>query len=131
MANKTSPLPAEIDMHFRIASITKTFLAAAILTLVQEGKLALDEPAAKWLPSEWTAKLAYRDQITIRHLLQHTSGLASFPVYDWMIETRIHPREMIPIERTVQVALDSSSVAPGTKWEYNNAGFVLLSFPVP
>jgi D-alanyl-D-alanine carboxypeptidase len=128
LADNDPALPVQIGMHFRIASITKTFLAAAILTLVQQGKLELDEPAANWLPSEWTAQMTYRDQITIRHLLQHTSGLASFPVYDWMIETRIHPQETIPIERAVQVALDGSSVAPGTKWEYNNAGFVLLSF---
>ena len=59
---------------FRIGSITKMFTATVIMQLVEDGVLTLDDPLALWLP-EVAEQLPYGDQITLRHLLAHTSGL--------------------------------------------------------
>ena len=63
-------VPVNLDTHYDIASLTKVFTATAVLQLVDAGLLQLDEPAARYLP-----RLQTRD-VTIRHLLSHTSGLA-------------------------------------------------------
>ena len=59
---------------FRIGSITKMFTATVILQLAEDGVLTLDDPLALWLP-DVAEQLPYGDQITLRHLLSHTSGL--------------------------------------------------------
>jgi D-alanyl-D-alanine carboxypeptidase len=68
-----TPMPT--DGTFGIASVTKTFVAALALQLVDEGKLSLDEPVAAWLP-----ELPHADQITLAMLLGHTSGLGPFDI---------------------------------------------------
>ena len=67
-----TPMPPE--GAFRIGSITKMFTATVIIQLAEEGVLTLDDPLALWLP-EVAEQLPYGDQITLRHLLTHTSGL--------------------------------------------------------
>jgi len=129
IAGRNPEAPADVGMRFRIASVTKTLVAAAVLTLLQDGKLALDQPAANWLPSRWVEKMPNRDQVTLRHLLQHTSGLSTYPVYDWFLQTHSSSSTLvIPPERAVLEALNGTASAPGSKWEYNNAGFLLLSY---
>ena len=61
---------------FRIGSITKMFTAAVVVKLAEDGVLTLDDPLAQWLP-EVADQLPNGDQITLRHLLTHTSGLAN------------------------------------------------------
>lgn len=82
MADRENQIAMAEDRVFWIASMTKSISATAILTLVDEGKLSLDEPASKWLPEIGGAKLADGSPparpITLRDLLSHTSGLA-FP----------------------------------------------------
>ena len=60
--------------NYRLASVTKQFTAASILLLAEDGKLSLDDPLRKWLPSLPAAT----DPITLRHLLTHTSGLIDY-----------------------------------------------------
>ena len=60
--------------NFRLASVSKQFTAAAIVLLAQDGKLSLDDPVRKWLPS--LPEVA--DPITLRHLLTHSSGLVDY-----------------------------------------------------
>src|SRR5882757_5210662 len=60
--------------NYRLASMTKQFTAAAILLLVEQGRLGLDDPVRKWLPSLPAAA----DNIRVRHLLTHTSGLIDY-----------------------------------------------------
>src|SRR6185436_18535968 len=60
--------------NFRLASVTKQFTATAILLLAKDDKLAIDDPAAKHIPA-WPA---YANDVTIRHLLTHTSGLPDY-----------------------------------------------------
>ena len=60
--------------NYRLASVTKQFTSAAVLLLVQDGRLAIDDPVRTWLPS----LPASDDAITVRHLLAHTSGLLDY-----------------------------------------------------
>ncbi|KAA8484045.1 alkaline D-peptidase [Arcticibacter tournemirensis] len=75
LADIDSLIPAKPDMHYRIASISKLFCATAVLKLASAGSLTLDDPISKWLPSKFISKIANGDKITIRNLLNHTSGI--------------------------------------------------------
>jgi D-alanyl-D-alanine carboxypeptidase len=78
-ADVDAQTPLEPDTPFRVASMTKTFVAAAVLRLVEEGKVNLDDPITDYLSAESLDVLRADgydvDQITVRQLLQHTSGL--------------------------------------------------------
>ena len=73
-ANLADDTPMPPEGAFRIGSITKMFTATVIMQLAEDGVLTLDDPLALWLP-EVAEQLPYGDQITLRHLLTHTSGL--------------------------------------------------------
>ena len=62
--------PATSDMHFRIASVSKTFAATSIMRLAQDGKLSIDDPIEKWLPRKYLDKIEDYKQMTLRMLLK-------------------------------------------------------------
>ncbi len=109
--------------NYRLASITKQFTAAAILALVENGKVKLDDPLRRWLPSLPAAT----NGITIEHLLTHTSGLIDY-------------EDVIPEGTTKQVrdadvlrlleAQDKTYFAPGSGYRYSNSGYALLALIV-
>ncbi|GAI48547.1 unnamed protein product, partial [marine sediment metagenome] len=74
MADLENRVPASPTTNYRLASMTKQFTAAAVLILVQDRRLSLDDPIRKWLPTLPDAT----STITIRHLLTHTSGLIDY-----------------------------------------------------
>ena len=74
LADITNDTPMPPEGAFRIGSITKMFTATVIIQLAEEGVLTLDDPLSLWLP-DVAEQLPYGDQITLRHLLTHTSGL--------------------------------------------------------
>src|SRR5215469_16068996 len=74
LANLEEKIAATPDSNYRLASVTKQFTAMCIMILADEGKLSLDDPITKFFP-EFPA---YGKQITIRHLLNHTSGLLDY-----------------------------------------------------
>src|SRR5580704_10524804 len=74
LANLEWDIPIDADTVFRLGSITKQFTAAAIMRLAEAGKLGLDDPPARWLPD---APAHWRG-VTLRHLLNHTSGVANY-----------------------------------------------------
>ena len=121
--NVATGAPVERDTVFRIASMTKSFTAAAILQLRDDGKLALDDPAERYVPE--LASLVYpttdSPKITIRHLLSHSEGFPEDnPWGDQQLSaTNAQMAEMmrsgIPF-----------STAPGTAFEYSNFGFAIL-----
>jgi CubicO group peptidase (beta-lactamase class C family) len=107
---------------FRIGSVTKQFTAAAILLLEERGKLQVDDPIAKHIsgvPAAW-------QPITLRHLLNHTSGVPNFtglPKYkEWKISGL--PASLL-LEQVRDLPLDFE---PGTKYKYSNTGYVLLGW---
>ncbi len=70
--------PMRPNDRFRAGSLTKPFISAVVLQLVEEGRFGLDDPITALLPAEVTGKFPYADRITVRMLLNHTSGLADF-----------------------------------------------------
>ncbi len=105
---------------YRIGSITKQFTAAAILSLVEDGRISLDDQLSKFFP-DWPA--AGRG-VTVKQLLNHTSGIRDYTVIPrW-------PRLMaLPLPRDSMLALfrdEPMDFAPGTDWRYDNSGYYLL-----
>ena len=114
--------PVDDQSVFRIASMTKAFVSAAVLRLRDEGKLSLDEPAEKYLPELKALKYPTRDspKITVRHLLSHAAGL---PEDNASADLRM---PMTDAEFGAVLARGLSfSAAPGTQFEYANLGFAL------
>ena len=117
--------PIRVEDHFRIGSITKTFTATVVLQLVGERKLRLGDSVERWLPG----LVPNGDHITIRQLLQHTSGLFDYaedpriaePYLQGDLEFVWRPRQLIAIA-TEHPPL----FPPGTSWSYSNTGYVLL-----
>jgi D-alanyl-D-alanine carboxypeptidase len=107
-------------MQFKIASITKSFVATLILQLVGEGEVSLGDRI-----SDWVAGVPNGNQITIRQLLNHTSGLATGilaqPAHQEKVTTGCTVRQLLRIE-----AKAPPVAAPGTTWSYSNYGYHLL-----
>ncbi len=113
-------VPLEADHVFRLASVTKQFAAAALLKLVEEGKVALDDPLSDYLPE------FPNGEATIGQLLNHTSGIKSYTgIEGYMNSERI--RADLSTEELVAVFADEPvDFAPGEQWSYNNSGYVLV-----
>ncbi|HWL84400.1 MAG TPA: serine hydrolase domain-containing protein [Polyangiaceae bacterium] len=110
--------PAAPDMRYCIGSISKQFTAAAVMLLVEEGKLGLDDPISKYVPG-----LTRGDDITIRMLLSHTSGYQDYAPQDYMIPDWEKPISgQAILDRWAKRPLDFE---PGTKWQYSNTNFVI------
>ena len=109
------------ETKFRLGSITKQFTAVAVLQLVEQGKIKLDDPVKKFYPS---APVTW-DAITIHHLLNHTSGIKSYTgLPDFFAKNSMLPMKPAAIVKLTQdMPLE---FAPGTKFAYNNTGYVLL-----
>lgn len=112
--------------QFPIASVTKTFTATAILQLKQKGKLAIDDPVQKYLPD-----FPYPN-ITIKHLLNNTSGLEQYyTLFDTIMKEQPEKiftnQDIIPTLIRFKTPL---SFLPGSKWEYNNVNFCLAAMVI-
>jgi CubicO group peptidase (beta-lactamase class C family) len=123
MADLEQKVPVSAASDFRLASMTKQFTAAAILLLVQDGRVALDDPIGKWLPSLPPRSAA----ATIRQLLTHTGGLID---YEDLIPAgttqQLHDADVLALlERE-----DRTYFAPGSRYRYSDSGYSLLSLVV-
>ena len=112
--------------NYRLASVTKQFTAAAVLLLAQDGKLSLDDPIKRWLPS--LPKSA--DAITIRQILSHMSGLTDYedvmsPSFD-ADQRQMHDLDVL---RALE-GQDRGYFAPGQGYRYSNSGYALLALTV-
>ena len=105
-------------MRYSIGSISKQFTAAAMLMLVEEGKLSLDDPLSKYVPG-----LTRGNEVTIRELLSHTSGYQDFWPQDYVPPLMLQPTTADGImDRWARKSLDFD---PGTKWQYSNTNYVI------
>ncbi len=121
--NLDSKAPVTADTVFRIASMTKSFTAVAILKLRDGGKLSLEDPVVKWLPEFGGVRLPTRDSapISIRQLLSHNAGLPEDnPWGDQQLA--VGDAELT---RWLQAGIPFST-PPGTRYEYSNYAFALL-----
>lgn len=120
--------PATADTVYRIGSITKTFTSLALVKLRDEGKLSLDDPAARFLPELAAIKYPTRDSplFTLRHILTHTSGLP--PVANFSFTQSDHDVTQAQMLSGIdQMTLAS---APGTQEVYSNFAMALLGLVV-
>ncbi|NYI04708.1 D-alanyl-D-alanine carboxypeptidase [Allostreptomyces psammosilenae] len=116
------------DGRFRAGSITKTFVATVVLQLVDEGRIGLDDPIADHLPG----LLPYPQPITVRQLLQHTSGLPRDARY-WTDLAGIDTerwRHHEPAELIAEATREPLVFEPGTGWAYSNIGYQVLGLLV-
>jgi len=124
-ADLENDVPATAHTVYRIGSITKQFTASAVMQLVEQGKVRLDDSIGSYLPSLPAAWHA----VTVRQLLNHTSGIPSY--------TDIGPRwirrwgeEMPPDTLVALTAGDTLWFKPGSSWRYDNSGYVVLGMLV-
>jgi len=103
-ANLITGKPVTEDTIFDVASISKAITAYAALGLVERGVLSLDEPVHQYLSQAWLPASAYAEQITLRQLLSHTSGLTN---------------AVNPVNKTIVNP-------PGERFEYSGVGFIYL-----
>ncbi|TVQ85765.1 MAG: class A beta-lactamase-related serine hydrolase [Bacteroidetes bacterium] len=116
-----SAQPMNPETSFQLASISKTFTGTAILLLQQKGLLNIDDKVQKHIP-----EFPY-DNITIRHMLNHTSGLQN---YMWMIERHWRRAYKPNNEDVLQLFLTHRrplNFPPGQRFEYSNTGYVFLA----
>jgi len=120
---------ADIEHHvsatpepkFRIGSITKQFTASAILKLQEQGKLSVNDKLSKFIPD-----YPRGDEVTIHHLLTHTSGIHSYTGKPGFLDTVTSPVETLAHINSFKK--DPYDFDPGNKWLYNNSGFFLLGY---
>lgn len=117
LANLETNTPAAPETVYKTASLSKPFIASAIMLLVQEGKIGLDDKVDKYLdgsPQTWK-------EISVRHLLTHTSGIVRDPL-DY------RPYNDQPTTEVIQSAYALPlSFRPGEKWLYSNVGYYALA----
>lgn len=120
MADLELGVPMAPDHILQLASVTKQYTAAAILALVEDGELALDDPLSKFLPEFPVG------EVTVHQLLNHTSGIKSYTsIEGYMSSERI--RKDLETDELVAVFADEPvDFEPGEDWAYNNSGYVLL-----
>ncbi len=118
-------LPVREDTIFEMASVTKMFTATAVMLLVREGKLSLDDEYVKYFPD-----YPYPG-VTVRHLLTHTSGMPEdFDTEDWVAPI-LEKERRIPacgeIIRFIRESGEPLDCAPGERFEYTDVGYCLLA----
>ncbi|MGH7677983.1 MAG: serine hydrolase domain-containing protein [Gemmatimonadaceae bacterium] len=125
--------PMRPDQPFRIASVTKTYVAAGILRLVERGVISLGDPIEKHIPAHLVAELKRdsirTDVITMEQLLAHRAGLAEHPSVPSYIATAYsNPRKRWTREEQVRLLVDSLQPIgpPGAQFRYSDTGYVLL-----
>ncbi|MCU4981102.1 beta-lactamase family protein [Bacillus cereus] len=126
VANLSTKKPMKTDFRFRIGSVTKTFTATVVLQLAAENRLNLDDSIEKWLPGVIQGNGYDAKQITIRQMLNHTSGIAE---YSRLKEADFfkNTKKSFTAEELVKIGLSlPPDFAPGKGWSYSNTGYVLL-----
>ncbi|WP_410813507.1 serine hydrolase domain-containing protein [Micromonospora sp. 067-2] len=122
--------PVPWDAKFRIGSFTKPFVSATLLTLVGEGRLSLDDTVDRWLPGVVKGNGNDGRKVTVRHLLQHTSGIPEYVQGLTYLFTRdtFEKQRLATVTPQQAVALAMTfkpDFAPGTRWNYSNTNYVL------
>jgi CubicO group peptidase (beta-lactamase class C family) len=115
-------VPCTSETRFQLCSVSKQFVAVAVMLLVESGRLDLSEPVDQWLPEEppqWRA-------VTLNHLLSHTSGLPH-----WREAAGLEPTQPMSISQRLEIIQATPLRSePGAHWHYSSLGFLLAAFIV-
>ncbi|HUQ61390.1 serine hydrolase domain-containing protein [Lentzea sp.] len=126
-AELDSDRPVPLDGRFRVGSITKTFVSTVVLQLAGEGKVDLDAPVVRYLPG------LVDGRITVRQVLQHTSGLFNYtdalPLSPEEFE-KIRYKHWTPQELLAISTAKPLDFEPGTRWNYSNTNYVVAGLLV-
>jgi D-alanyl-D-alanine carboxypeptidase len=126
IASLASGQPMRPGDRYRAGSITKTFVAVAVLQLVGQGRLRLGDPIDRWLPG----LVPGGGKITIRELLNHTSGLQDY-FNDRSFDSQVLAGQQFIPAQLVAIANALGPVfPPGTSWAYSNTDYILLGLIV-
>jgi CubicO group peptidase (beta-lactamase class C family) len=120
-ADLENEIAATARTVYRIGSVTKQFASAAVMQLVEQGKVRIEDSIGLYLP---TLPAAWRG-VTVKQLLNHTSGIPSYTGLGRAWQVR-WGEEMTPDTIVALSAAKPMDFAPGTKWSYNNSGYVIL-----
>ncbi|MEL6484471.1 MAG: serine hydrolase domain-containing protein, partial [Bacteroidota bacterium] len=131
-AEKTNSLSPK--QPFRIASLTKVFVAAAILRLQEQQKITIDDPITKYISDAHIKLLKdggyVLDSITLRHCLNHTSGLYDYAVggKEYVMEAMKNPKKRWTRTEQIKFAMDNGKphAPPGQEEHYSDTGYILL-----
>jgi CubicO group peptidase (beta-lactamase class C family) len=122
LADVEAGVPCASGTRFQLCSVSKQFVAAAVMLLVESGPLDLHEPVSRWLPEgrpQWR-------QVTLHHLLSHTAGIPH-----WHEAPGLDPAEPMRIsERLEIIQATPLRTEPGAQWHYSSPGFLLAAFIV-
>lgn len=121
-ANLELEVPVTPDTVFELASVTKQFTATAIMLLMEEGKVGLHYPISQYLPN---TPEAWKD-ITVRHLLTHTAGLAPLETGFQALRAGGARTEYTTVQMFEAATQDPLSFMPGERWQYSDVGYFLL-----
>jgi D-alanyl-D-alanine carboxypeptidase len=120
--NRATQVPADPQALFKIGSISKLYIATAAAKLVNDQRLSLDDTLADHLP-ELVGRIEYADQITLRMMLQHRSGIPNVTdqdEYDWA-------KPPTDISKSLELILDEpADFKPGTRYRYSNTNYILI-----
>ena len=126
-ANIDPATPMRANDTFRAGSIIKPFISAVVLQLVEENKLALGEPLPAVLPPGVVGRFANAGQITVRMLLNHTSGIPEYADEKFDREAIAHPQRIWKVgEFLDRAAAQPPAFTPGTRYHYSNTDYNLL-----
>jgi CubicO group peptidase (beta-lactamase class C family) len=120
LANVEHQVPVKPETIFQSGSVGKQFTATAVMILVDEGKIALDDGISKYLdgaPESWKS-------VTVRHLLTHTAGMTDYPK-DFDFRRDYTEDELLKRAAPIPLAFQ-----PGEKWSYSNLGYVTLGIMI-
>jgi CubicO group peptidase (beta-lactamase class C family) len=121
MADVENEVPATAQTVYRIGSVTKQFTSVALMQLVQQGKLSLDDEITKYVPNA----PVHGRKILVRHLMNHTSGIPSYtdvgPIFGRVMRQDLAHDSLLAVVRD-----DSLQFEPGSHFYYNNTGYYLL-----
>jgi CubicO group peptidase (beta-lactamase class C family) len=122
MANREHDVPNKLETKFRVGSVTKQFTAMAVMILAERGKLNLNNLICKYVencPGAWAG-------ITVRHLLNHTSGIPDFTGFPDNDHYERLP--MTPLETMARFRDQPLQFGPGERFRYDSSGYLLLGY---
>ncbi|MFI6543700.1 serine hydrolase domain-containing protein [Streptomyces prunicolor] len=138
VGNLRTGKPRSADDRYRVGSITKTFVSTVILQLEAEGRLSLDDKVAKWLPGVVEGNGHDGSKITLRELLNHTSGIFNYTADDDFGTAYFTKDGFFQHRYDTKSAADLVAIAmthkpdfaPGTSWNYSNTNYVLAGMVI-
>ena len=136
LADVEAGTPMTVESRMLSASIGKTFVGATVVALAQEGVLKLDVPVARWLGDrQWFERLPNGDVMTLRHLLNHSSGLPDHVHLEDFVNAVAHQwqetQNLLSPEDLIKYVLDMPALfEAGTSWAYSDTGYILIGLVI-